>query len=90
VDLIFFRRRGIVLFVEFVLGFQPVFQRVSAVNSAVALMNLVRAPLDLVQGVSVFVLGTFLGIAKGESGLDYVAAYNFIYFAHTEPSFFAA
>jgi hypothetical protein len=36
----------------------------------VALMNLVRAPLDLIQGVSVFVFGAFFGIARGESGLD--------------------
>ena len=77
-DLIFLRRRRIVLFVEFVLGFQPVFQGVSAVNSAVALMDLVRAPLDFVQSVSVLLIGVTFGIAQGEGGLDDVGAYNFI------------
>jgi hypothetical protein len=78
VDLIFFRRRGIALFVEFVLCFQPIFQGVSAVNSAVTLMDLVRAPLDFVQSVGVLVFGVIFGIAQGESGLDDIGAYNFI------------
>jgi hypothetical protein len=76
VNLIFFRRRGIVLFVEFVLCFQPVFQGISAVNSPVALMDLVRAPLDFVQSVNVLVFGVTFGIAQGEGGLDDVDAYS--------------
>jgi hypothetical protein len=90
VDPIFFRRRGIVLFVQFVLCFQPVFQRVSAVNPAVALMNLVRSPLDFVQAMSGFVFRTVLGLARGKSELEDVANYNLVCFLHIGPSFCTA
>jgi hypothetical protein len=90
VDLIFFRRRRIVLFVQFVLSFQPIFKRVSAVNSAVAFMNLVRTPLNFVQAVSVFVFRAVFGLARGKSGLEDVANYNLVCFLHIGPSFCTA
>jgi hypothetical protein len=90
VNSIFVPRLRIVLFVQFVFRFQPIFQRVSTVNSAVASMDLVRAPLDFIQCVSVLVLGVGFGIAKGEIGLDNVGAYSFIWFVHSKPSFCAA
>ena len=79
-----------VLLIEFVLCFQPVFQRVSAVHSAVAFVDAVRTPLDFIQIVGVLGLGGILGIAQGERGLEKFRTYDFVYFLHTRPSFCTA
>ena len=42
---------ALVLFVQFVFGFEPFFQRVSTASRSVLVMESARAPLDFIQPV---------------------------------------
>jgi hypothetical protein len=79
-----------VLIVKFVLGLQPVFQRVSAVDCAMPLVDLVSAALDFVERAGVVVFAAVFGIAKGESRLECYAIYNLSDYCHIGPTFCAA
>ncbi|MFZ3217262.1 MAG: hypothetical protein WA192_14490 [Candidatus Acidiferrales bacterium] len=68
----------ILFVVQFVFGFEPFFERVTAVDAAVTLMNPVSTSLDIVQRVRVFVLASLLGVADCQRGLYSNRKYNLV------------